>query len=216
MVVGWDQLEIVFMVIVEYLLFSGERGFCVVCGVCGDIKEVGYQGGLVGCQLLVDIVLFLYFFYYVWKKFCVGGFVFFFYVYEFYVGFILGFYLVFYYQCQCDDKGVGDGEFWVKQVGVVICGGLEECYFWIIFQMVVCYLGYVFFFVMFQVVNFQMIGGDLYIKVVIDILIVQILIGVQFIWYVVYFVWVWVYKFVYQFDQFGSIKDMCWNIGIVQ
>ena len=216
MVAGRDQLETAFTVTVEHLLFSGERGLCAVCGVRGDIKEVGHQGGLVGRQSLADIAPLLHFFYHVRKKLRVGGFAFLLHVHEFHVGFILGLHLVLHHQRQRDDKGAGDGELRVKQVGVVIRGGPEEGHFRITLQMVARHPGYALFPVTPQAANFQMTGGDLHIKAVIDTLIVQILIGVQLIRYAVHLVRVRVYKLAHQFDQPGSIKDTRRNIGTAQ
>ena len=52
---------------------------------------------------------------------------------------------VLHHQRQRDDKGAGDGELRVKQVGVVIRGGPEECHFRITLQMVARHPGYALF-----------------------------------------------------------------------
>ena len=216
MIAGRDKLEATLTVTVEHLLLGSERGLCVIGGIRGDIKEVGHQGGLVGRQSLADIAPLLHFLYHVRKKLRVGGFAFLLHVHEFHVGFILGLHLVLHHQRQRNDKGAGNGELRVKQVGVVIRGGPEEGHFRITLQMVARHPGYALFPVTPQAANFQMTGGDLHIKAVIDTLIVQILIGVQLIRYAVHLVRVRVYKLAHQFDQPGSIKDTRRNIGTAQ
>ena len=216
MVAGRDKLEATLTVTVEHLLLGSERGLCVIGGIRGDVKEVGHQRGLVGRQSLADIAPLLHFLYHVRKVLRVGGFAFLLHVHEFQVGFVLGLHLVLHHQRQRDDKGAGDGELRVKQVGVVIRGGPEEGHFRITLQMVARHPGYALFPVTPQAANFQMTGGDLHIKAVIDTLIVQILIGVQLIRYAVHLVRVRVYKLAHQFDQPGSIKDTRRNIGTAQ
>ncbi|VGB04427.1 Uncharacterised protein [Klebsiella pneumoniae] len=207
MIAGRDKLEATLTVTVEHLLLGSERGLCVIGGIRGDVKEVGHQRGLVGRQSLADIAPLLHFLYHVRKVLRVGGFAFLLHVHEFQVGFVLGLHLVLHHQRQCDDKGAGDGELRVQQVGVVVRSGPEKGDFRVTLQVIVRHPGHALFPVPPQAANFQMTGSDLHVKAVIHALIVQVLIRVQLVRHPVHLMRIRVNQLPHQFDHPGRIED---------